>query len=759
MNSLFYKLMGSILGIKKGELAKALLSFLYFYLTITSYYILKPARNSLYIEFLGADRIPYVVMFIAITSLPIMAAYAYFVRKYENNKVVSGFLGLAVVSLILFRWGFQIEGASWLPGMVSFAFYVWLTLFSSIAVMQFWVLANDVFDVQSAKRLYGFVGAGGILGGISGGLIAMQAKRLGTENLLLVSAVYLVGMLVLYNYIWFKERTRFEAETHEPKEKVKASKESWQILRHSKYLIWVLLIIAFSKIVTSQTEWQYNKFVEFSMGAVDDRTVFFGKIIAYLSFVALFIQLFLTSRVLKKFNFQGALLPLPLGLLAGALLVLVHPVLAVAAILKITEGSTRYSINQTASNYLYLPVPRSVRHKVKPVFDVSVYQVAKGIGGFLTFIYIFGATRIFGLSGLGLARFGSVFNLALIVLWLFVIIMLKKEYPNEIRRFLKSSKEIDNQDRKKSALVLNKYFEKTDDQLMQSYKDMLQDINFKGSSVRLAVCVALYEAGLESASVKRMIEDIVKEDNVELRDYFAESKSGADALLNDLASRNDVNDRYASIKALNKARKENVEIDFDRDLILKQLDHEITEYYRTFSVFTLYETVQNRKGSAHEKDVLYSAIHNTLDNIFERLFRLMGLLYNPVDIHLIYKGMINGNVYIRSNALELFDNIVDAEIKKKVLPILDGELSLFGQSKARVSSLTIDSDGLDVLKEGLRSEDNWIVLSSILIILKLELTDLYSDLRKSVKGREGVLKDAASFVDEYIRERGEERIA
>ena len=58
-----------------------------------------------------------------------------------------------------------------------------------LLISQFWTLANDVYDARQAKRLFGFIGGGASLGGATGAAItASRGERVGTVNLLLVSA-------------------------------------------------------------------------------------------------------------------------------------------------------------------------------------------------------------------------------------------------------------------------------------------------------------------------------------------------------------------------------------------------------------------------------------------------------------------------------------------------------------------------------------------------------------------------------------------
>ena len=114
-----------IVEIKKGEWSKTILTFLYFYLTITAYYILKPARNSLYINYLGADNIPYAVIFIAVILISIpgfIPTPEYGTGEYNYYMDVRSILantwrlliniGIALIASVLFLGAFRLKKQS-----------------------------------------------------------------------------------------------------------------------------------------------------------------------------------------------------------------------------------------------------------------------------------------------------------------------------------------------------------------------------------------------------------------------------------------------------------------------------------------------------------------------------------------------------------------------------------------------------------------------------------------------------------------------
>ena len=76
---------------------------------------------------------------------------------------------------------------------MSVGFYLLGLILGILLISQFWTLANDIYDPRQAKRIFGFIGGGSSLGGMTGaGLTAAGGEPAGTENLLLCSAVILL---------------------------------------------------------------------------------------------------------------------------------------------------------------------------------------------------------------------------------------------------------------------------------------------------------------------------------------------------------------------------------------------------------------------------------------------------------------------------------------------------------------------------------------------------------------------------------------
>ena len=86
-----------------------------------------------------------------------------------------------------------------------------MAVFNLFAVTVFWSFMADVFDNEHAKRLYGYIGAGGTVGALVGPLLTRSlVGPLGVANLLLVSAGFLAVCLlcILRLRTWAMRRER-----------------------------------------------------------------------------------------------------------------------------------------------------------------------------------------------------------------------------------------------------------------------------------------------------------------------------------------------------------------------------------------------------------------------------------------------------------------------------------------------------------------------------------------------------------------------
>jgi AAA family ATP:ADP antiporter len=107
-------------------------------------------------------------------------------------------------------------------------------------------------------------------------------------------------------------------------------------------------------------------------------TAFYGDFYFWTNLMAMGAQALIASRIKKRRGLAVILLALPiLALLASATLVLA-PALAIVKWVKVAERATDYSLNQTASQVLWLPASAEAKYEGKPTVDALFGRIGDG---------------------------------------------------------------------------------------------------------------------------------------------------------------------------------------------------------------------------------------------------------------------------------------------------------------------------------------------------------------------------------------------
>ena len=137
--------------------------------------------------------------------------YSALPRRWALPITQAAMAGVMLVFWLLFST--KPAWADW----VSVGFFVWGNLLGVLVISQFWTLANGIYDPRQAKRLFGFIGGGVMLGGMTGsGLTSFIIEAVGANTLLLWSAITLIACMVIVSAILGKGR-RHGADPATPK--------------------------------------------------------------------------------------------------------------------------------------------------------------------------------------------------------------------------------------------------------------------------------------------------------------------------------------------------------------------------------------------------------------------------------------------------------------------------------------------------------------------------------------------------------------
>ena len=416
--------------LRPGEGFPAGLLFVCLFLLLTFQIATKTVRQSTFIDSLGASRLPLVYLLVALSSYPILRLYNRFVDRVRVDRLLM-LTSLGVAGVMVVFWFLMQQSWVW----VAVLFYAFTSIVYGLLGSQFWLIANHFFDPRQAKRLFGLIGAGALLGGILGGQIARLASTsFGTDAVPLVAA-FLLGLVALL----MVQAQRFGAVQKEEdkggQSKLDRARGGFEILRQSRPLQTIAAVVVLTIMVSQIVDLQFNWAVEQTTETLDERTAFFGNFFSIMGIAAFVFQLIFTARIHRSQGIGFALRVLPVTMSLGTVALflaaafLPETLIMAALILKVGESGLRYSLDQSTRELLFLPIPSRIKVKAKAFIDVFIQRGAKGLSALLLLPVTFGLIT---------AVQAGWISLVLIAVWMVVIVSTSREYVRAFRQLLKT---------------------------------------------------------------------------------------------------------------------------------------------------------------------------------------------------------------------------------------------------------------------------------------------------------------------------------
>lgn len=392
--------------------------------------MVKPTINAIFLSELGAEQLPLAFILVALVAAATSYFYNKIVKRFSLKLITTFTLTFFSLSFVLYGTLLHFD---LLGSIMLFAYYLVVAIFAVLTTSQFWIIANMVFNAREAKRLFGFIGAGAIAGGIFGGyLTSILAPNFGNITVIFTASILILCCIPILRNIWklrIGKLNRFVRQQR--KSQSEASISPFKQIKASPHLTYLALIVGIGVIMAKMVDYQFSDFANRSIPDSDDLASFFAFWFSTFNVLALVIQLFITNRLLARLGVTTNLLLLPLGIALGCLLFLTFPELWVLIIIKGIDGSFKQSINKAAVELSILPIPITVKKDAKYFIDVVVDSLATGLAG-ITLIFVI---RKFQLS----TSYVTVIILFLLFVWMLLIYKLREAYFDSFRKNIRSA--------------------------------------------------------------------------------------------------------------------------------------------------------------------------------------------------------------------------------------------------------------------------------------------------------------------------------
>ena len=406
--------------VRNGEGFIALLLALNVFLILMAYYVLKPVREALVLGEGSAELKSYLSAGQVVLLAFVVPFYGRLVSRLPRMKLINTvtlfFIACPVIFYVLNTFGVPL----------AIIFFIWIGIFSLMVIAQFWSFAADIYTKEEGERLFPIVGFGASLGAVFGARIADHLiEPVGVYELMLVGGAILLGQLALTNYINGHRAQRTVAPKASaaaaPAPPKASGANAFALVFRTRYLILMALMLMMLNWVNSTGEYILGRIVTdaaqrmISEGRAAGLTQgqiigdFYSKYFTLVNGLGLLLQLFVVSRVVKRFGIPIAVMILPVLSLTAYNVMLFLPFLWAVLSAKVSENATDYSLNNTVRNMLFLPCTPEEKYSAKQAIDSFFFRAGDVLSA---------ATVFVGTAGLSLGTKGfALINVVLAVAW------------------------------------------------------------------------------------------------------------------------------------------------------------------------------------------------------------------------------------------------------------------------------------------------------------------------------------------------------
>lgn len=366
------------LGLRAGEGKRTALASAYHLGFVASVVLVKSASNALVVARYQAQALPPLYIASALAT-GLVAWLAVLVQRRGGKQIPSR--GLIGASIVL--GGLTVASEHGLPWAIL-GLYLFGEAFATLVSIRFWGGASELFDPRESRRIFGILGGAGMAGAILAGTLAQfLGEKVGAIGLLPIGMALLLATAsvgqALYRWVRFDPKAEsIELPGDDLARRARAYLGRNPLARGMAVLMLLLASL------TALADYVFRA----RAGAVlseGEMASLFGALNLWMGVIAILFQLGAAGRVLERWGVFRylAVTPSLTGLSAvGCFFV---PGLGPAFALRLVESAGSLSLNPSAFQLLYGPMPDALRAPIRSFVDGLVKKIGFAFGGLLLF--------------------------------------------------------------------------------------------------------------------------------------------------------------------------------------------------------------------------------------------------------------------------------------------------------------------------------------------------------------------------------------
>jgi AAA family ATP:ADP antiporter len=415
------RLIGLAAAVEPQEVKAVALAFLFNFVLLGSYYILRPVRDTMATVF-GVQALQDLFTGTFVITLICAPIFAWCAAKVKLARLLPGVFWVLLSNILIFYVFFRLAPQNrWLAA----AFYWWLSVVNLFLISIFWAFMADVFSPAQATRLFAFIAAGGSTGAIAGPLITRSlVGAVGVSGLLLVAgAGFLCVIALIHALMREKEKLRV-LDPHAQQTTLDHNLpgnplRGFALLLKSPFLLNQAAFMLLMTWIATIFYFLQTDLIAKAFPGVESRAVAFADVDLFVNICSAIILIFGLGRMLPRFGVTASLLLTPVLMAGACLAIALAPSFFLIQAGRATQRISQYAIARPSREVLFTVVDQQSKYKAKNVIDTAVYRF-----GDLTSAWMLAGLRAAGFGLLGAMTFGIAVSAA----WGAVAVALGRRY-------------------------------------------------------------------------------------------------------------------------------------------------------------------------------------------------------------------------------------------------------------------------------------------------------------------------------------------
>lgn len=367
--------------LRRGEWGLAL--FLYFLLTVMvgADWVGKLGADALFVKRYGVQNVPWMYIITPIAMLAVSALIFFFIDRMRRRTMLLFYVAAVTLASVGIQYAISFNSIGNIVQPIS---YVFAHGVKETIYILFWVYAGNLYDSEQSRRLFPFFAGSVLVGKILGGIVgAAIAPIIHAETFIGAQAVgFFVCFLALVVYRGLPEGRAGHVEVKERPQGVRAtireSVDGYRTVTSDNLLRTFGVGVFFWYFLMQFANFLYLLGLDQTaagsgVGSEDFFSQLYASVYTSSSLVALAIQSFITSGLLRRVGIAWVLFILPLwflGTYAAAAWFNLNLVTGVA--LQLGERIWIPALHRPASELVYSQVSAAIRPRARAFLSGGV---------------------------------------------------------------------------------------------------------------------------------------------------------------------------------------------------------------------------------------------------------------------------------------------------------------------------------------------------------------------------------------------------